>query len=75
MRKLLKNNKGVTLIVLIITMIIIFILVGATINMIAGEEGILRQSYETKNMQQNYINTQDSEVNSLLNELNELRIE
>ena len=39
----MKNNKGITLIALIITIIVMLILAAVTINMIIGEDGIINQ--------------------------------
>ena len=38
------TNKGITLIALVITIIILLILAGVTIAMLTGENGILNQS-------------------------------
>ena len=40
----MKNNKGITLIALIITIIILLILAGVTITMLTGDNGILKQA-------------------------------
>ena len=37
-----KNARGITLIALVITIIVLLILVGITINALSGENGILR---------------------------------
>lgn len=42
--KLRKRQKGITLIALVITIIILLILAGVTIAMLTGENGILRKS-------------------------------
>ena len=42
----MKNNKGITLISLIITIIILVILAGVTITTLVGENGILNKSKE-----------------------------
>ena len=39
-----KGNKGITLIALVITIIVLLILAGVTIASITGENGILRKS-------------------------------
>ncbi|MCI9063070.1 MAG: hypothetical protein HFJ17_00440 [Clostridia bacterium] len=44
----LKNNKGITLIALVITIIVLLILAGVAISMLAGENGILRQAGKSK---------------------------
>lgn len=38
------NNKGITLIALVITIIILLILAGITIGLVTGENGILAQA-------------------------------
>ena len=44
----MKNNKGVTLIALIITIIVLLILAGIGIRMVVGENGILSRAQEAK---------------------------
>ena len=44
----MKRNKGITLIVLVITIIVLLILAGVTISMLSGENGILRKATEEK---------------------------
>lgn len=48
-----KQNKGITLIALVITIIVLLILASVSINMVVGENGILtrtKQAVETKNL-------------------------
>lgn len=45
---LYKNTKGITLIALVVTVIILLILVGISISMLTGENGILKKAIETK---------------------------
>ena len=46
---MLKNkNKGITLIALVITIIILLILAGVTINMLTGDNGILKQATKAR---------------------------
>ena len=40
----MKNNKGITLIALVITIIVLLILAGISIAMLTGENGILTNS-------------------------------
>lgn len=44
----LRKNKGITLIALVITIIMLLILAGTTINMLSGENGILKKASEAK---------------------------
>ncbi len=43
-----QNNKGITLIALVITIIVLLILAGVSIAMLTGENGILNQAQEAK---------------------------
>lgn len=42
----MKNNKGITLIALIITIIILLILAGVTINVLIGDNGLFNTAKE-----------------------------
>ena len=49
MRKIIKDNqKGITLIALVITIIVLLILAGVAISMLSGENGILNQAANAK---------------------------
>ena len=43
-----KEEKGITLIALVITIIVLLILAGVAISMLSGENGILRQAAKSK---------------------------
>ena len=49
----LKSNKGVTLVALIITIIVLLILAGVTINVVVGGEGTVEKASEAKNATEN----------------------
>ena len=44
----LRKNRGITLIALVITIIVLLILAGVAISMLSGENGILRKAAEAK---------------------------
>ena len=44
----MKNNKGITLIALVITIIVLLILAGVSIAMLTGENGLLTRANESK---------------------------
>ena len=46
---MLKNNKGITLIALVITIIVLLILAGVSIAMLTGQNGILTQAKNADN--------------------------
>ena len=43
-----KNNNGITLIALVVTIVVLLILAGVSISMLAGENGIVIQSQKAK---------------------------
>ena len=55
---MLKNKRGITLIALVVTIIILLILAGVTINMVLGDGGILNK---TKVAAEKYQNAQEQE--------------
>ena len=48
MKKQIKTNKGITLIALVISIIVLLILAGVTISALSGENGILQRSTDAK---------------------------
>ena len=48
LKKTLKRNKGITLIALVVTIIVLLILAGISINMLMGQNGILNRAQEAK---------------------------
>lgn len=48
MKKQMKNNKGITLIALVITIIVLLILAGVSIAMLTGDNGLLTKAREAK---------------------------
>ncbi len=67
--KLKAKNRGITLIALIITIIILLILAGVTINLTIGENGIFKAA---KNAGKNYMEAQDRELAEIANFTNAL---
>jgi len=47
-----KNQKGITLIALVVTIIVLLILAGVTINMVLGDDGIIGQAQQAKAAQE-----------------------
>ena len=47
-KEALKRNKGITLIALVVTIIVLLILAGISINMLTGQNGILNRAVEAK---------------------------
>lgn len=62
----MKNNKGITLIALVVTIIVLLILAGVSIAMLTGENGILNRAKESS--VQNAIGAAKDEVALLASE-------
>ncbi len=59
-----KKEKGITLVALIITIIVLIILAGVTISLVVGDNGIIQKS---KNAKTNMLNAQNLENEQLHN--------
>ncbi len=67
---MLKGQKGITLVALVITIIVLLILAGITISLTLGERGIFNMAQQAG---QNYVNAahkEDYALNTLLNDTN-----
>ena len=62
------KNKGITLIALIVTIVILIILATISINTVLGENGIIRKSQEAKEMYNNSTITEQKAMEQLLEE-------
>ena len=67
--KRIREKKGITLLVLAITIVIILILAGISIDIVFNENGIIDKAKEIANNMNNQIGEDQSEINDLLNEL------
>ena len=47
-KEIMKINRGITIIVLVVTIIVLLILAGVSIQMLAGDNGILTRAGEAK---------------------------
>ena len=63
-----REERGITLVALVITIIIIIILSTITINMAFGDNGLITQAQKAKDMTANSIAAEQEEMNSLLDE-------
>ena len=61
----LKGEKGITLISLVVTIVVILILSTVTMNMTLGEEGLLKKSKEIHKETEDKIKHDDKELNHI----------
>lgn len=69
MEKLIKGNKGITLIVLVITVVIMLILAGVAISVIVDGEGLFGKSKQAVETYKNSIQNEENIINELLDDL------
>ena len=67
-----KKKNGITLIALVVTIVILLILSGVTINMLLGEDGIIGTAQEAKNTWEEAVANEQQEIQNLVNELNSI---
>lgn len=65
---ILKRQKGITLITLVVTILIIIILSSVTINIALDDNGLLKQTELTKDTTKNLIASEDKKINELKQE-------
>ena len=56
------KNKGITLIVLVVTIIILLVLSGVAINSITSEEGLLKKAKQAKNITEEEQKQEDTKL-------------
>ena len=59
------NNRGITLIALVITIIVLLILAGVSISMLTGENGILTQANKAKKATEEAAKEENSKLSSI----------
>ena len=68
----IKEKRGITLIALVVTIVIILILAGVTIDAVFSENGIINKAKEAANSMNNAVTNDQAELNELFNELDEI---
>ena len=68
----IKEKRGITLIALAVTIVVILILAGVTIDAVFSEDGIINKAKEAANAMKNAVVNDQAELNDLLEELNEI---
>ncbi len=67
-----KREKGITLIALVITVIILIILATVTINVVLGEDGLTQRAQEAKRLTEQATVKEQKELNTLMGEFTNL---
>ena len=68
----MRNNKGITLVALVVTIVVLLILAGVSINLVLGENGIITQAKKAKKETNEANQRGDQELSDLDARLDEL---
>lgn len=66
----MKEQKGITLVALVITIIILLILAGISIATLSGDNGLFKRAKEAKNAQENAQEQENKALNSYTDAMN-----
>ena len=67
-----RSKKGITLVALVVTIVVLLILAGVTITALLGDDGIIKKAQNAADLMNNAIQSEQNEMNALLNELDEI---
>ena len=65
MRKALKNTNGITLIALVVTIVVLLILAGVSINALFGDSGIINKAKDAQNRMDEAVENDQKSINEL----------
>ena len=74
-QKTLKAEKGITLIALVITIVILIILATVSINVVLGEGGLIQRAKQAKDLTEQAVLEEQQELNSLMSEYTNIMAE
>ena len=69
-KEMIKNNRGITLIALVITIIILIILAGVSISLVFDQEGIVNKAKKAADDMQKAANEEEKELADILDKIN-----
>ena len=65
-----KKEKGITLVALVITIIVLLILAGVTISLVVGDNSVIHKAQDAKTNMGNAQNRENEELQNLSNYMN-----
>ena len=68
----MKERKGITLVALVITIVILIILATITINFAFGEDGLIQRAEDAKNLTEQATRNEQESLNSLMDEFDDI---
>ena len=71
-KKFMKGNRGITLVALVVTIVVLLILAGISLNLVLGQNGIISRAQDARNQTvEGQVNTEKA-VNALTDEMEDL---
>ena len=70
----ISHISGITLVALVVTIVVLLILAGVTITALLGDDGIIKKAQNAADLMNNAIQSEQNDMNALLNELDEIII-
>ncbi len=67
----MRNQKGITLVALVVTIIVLIILAGVSVALVVGDNGIITQAQRAEQETANATITSEEQMNALVNEINQ----
>ena len=64
-----KHSKGITLVALVITIIVLIILAGVSINLVLGENGVFKRAIEARELYEKSSKEEQEEINQFLDSM------
>jgi len=69
---MLKSNKGVTLVALVVTIIVLIILAAVSITMVLGNDGIWKHAEDARDLTANSIKYEEARMNEFYQKADEI---
>ncbi len=69
-----RSQKGITLVALVVTIVVMLILAGVSITALLGDDGIISKANDAANLMNEAIQSEQNEIDVLLNELDDIII-
>ena len=70
-----KSNRGITLVALVVTIVVLLILAGVSINMVLGENGLIKRAQESANATRNAMSGEYALIDELEAQISEISSE
>lgn len=67
-----RKERGITLVALVVTIVVLLILAGISLSLVLGQNGIVTRAKESRNAQSNALIMENEEYTNVLKEMNSM---